>query len=219
MFLAWVKCAAPITEEHRQLPKGHIRVHVLCSGRDSNFTTIYDTTHTDFDELAVKEEIHRYFADTNDSCTAGAVESTFGPSTKHTEEGMLVSGLGEEFCYHAWDDDTDKSNYLPTASNKLGHGESPNETLGFSTDMSRFKRFGCPGTVQVAHMKLYVRDDGSVTKTPPQSRIGHGRGGKVSRIKSLPCFHLPTRVTGCATLVVGWFTARPWTMKTLEDKV
>ena len=70
--------------------------------------------------------------------------------------------------------------------------ESPNATLGFSTDMSRFQRFGCPGTVQVAHIKLYVRDDVSVSKTPPQSRIGHGRGGKVSRIKGLPSFYLRT---------------------------
>ena len=105
---------------------------------------------------------------------------------------MLVSGLKEELCYHAWADDTDKSNYLPTNSNRLGQGEPPNATLGFSTDMSRFQRFGCPGTVQVAHMKLYVRDDGSVSKIPPQSRIGQGRGGKVSRIKSLPCFYLRT---------------------------
>ena len=192
MFLAWVKCVAPIIEKHRQLPKGHIRVRVLCSDRDSNFTTIYGATRTEFDELAVKEEIHRYFADTDDSCTAGAVESTFGTSTRHTEESMLVSGLKEELCYHAWVDDTDKSNYLPTTSNRLGQGEPPNATLGFSTDMSRFQRFGCPGTVQVAHMKLYVRDDGSVSKTPPQSRIGQGRGGKVSRIKSLPCFYLRT---------------------------
>ena len=123
MFLAWVKCVAPIIEKHRQLPKGHIRVRVLCSDRDSNFTTIYGATRTEFDELAVKEEIHRYFVDTDDSCMAGAVESTFGTSTRHTEESMLVSGLKEERCYHAWVDDTDKSNYLPTTSNKLGQGE------------------------------------------------------------------------------------------------
>jgi hypothetical protein len=40
MYLAWVRAIAPIVEQHRGLPPGHIAVRVLASDRDSNFTTI-----------------------------------------------------------------------------------------------------------------------------------------------------------------------------------
>ena len=192
MFIAWIRCVAPIIEKHRNLPPGHIRLRVLCSDRDSNFTTIYGGVRTKFDDIAVNEAVHRYFADTKDSKTAGAVETTFGPSTQHMNENIHTSGYRERMSHHAWFDDTDKSNYVPTSANRLGNGASPNETLGFSTDISRFQRFGCPGTVNVTHLGLYVQDDGSVGRNPPTGRLGTGRGGKVSRVKSLPCFYLRT---------------------------
>ena len=192
MFLAWIRCVAPIIEKHRNLPPGYIRLRVLCSDRDSNFTTIHGGVRTKFDDIAVQEAVHRYFADTKDSKTAGAVESTFGPSTRRMNEAVHTSGYRERMSHHAWFDNTDKSNYVPTTANRLGNGEAPNATLGFSTDISRFRRFGCPGTVNVSHLGLYVQDDGSVGRTPPSGRIGIGRGGKVSRVKSLPCFYLRT---------------------------
>ena len=192
MFIAWIRCVAPIIEQHRNLPPGHIRLRVLCSDRDSNFTTIYGGVRTKFDDIAVNEAIHRYFADTKDSKTAGAVETTFGPSTHHMNKNLHTSGYRERMSHHAWFDDTDKSNYVPTSANRLGNGASPNETLGFSTDISKFQRFGCPGTVNVTHLGLYVQNDGSVGRTPPTGRLGTGRGGKVSRVKSLPCFYLRT---------------------------
>ena len=192
MFLAWIRCVAPIIEKHRNLPPGHIRLRVLCSDRDSNFTTIHGGVRTKFDDIAVQEAVHRYFADTKDSKTAGAVESTFGPSTRCMNEAIHTSGYRERMSHHAWFDNTDKSNYVPTTANRLGNGEAPNATLGFSTDISRFRRFGCPGTVNVSHLGLYVQDDGSVGRAPPSGRIGTGRGGKVSRVKSLPCFYLRT---------------------------
>ena len=46
MFLAWIRCVAPIIEKHRNLPKGHIGLRVLCSDRNFNFTTIYDCVRT-----------------------------------------------------------------------------------------------------------------------------------------------------------------------------
>ena len=136
---------------------------------------------TKFDDIAVQEAVHRYFADTKDSKTAGAVESTFGPSTRCMNEAIHTSGYRERMSHHAWFDNTDKSNYVPTTANRLGNGEAPNATLGFSTDISRFRRFGCPGTVNVSHLGLYVQDDGSVGRAPPSGRIGR------SRRQSLAC--------------------------------
>ena len=81
---------------------------------------------------------------------------------------------------------------MPTTANRLGNGEAPNDNLGFSTDISWFHRFGCPGTFNVTHLGLYVQDYGSVGRNPPTGRLGTRRGGKVSRVKSLPCFYLRT---------------------------
>ena len=80
MFLAWIRCVAPIIKTHRGLPRGHIRPRVLCSDRDSNFTTIYGGVRTKFDDNAVQEALHRYFADTEDSKTAGALSLLLAPA-------------------------------------------------------------------------------------------------------------------------------------------
>ena len=94
----------------------------------------------------------------------------------------------------------DKFNTLPSKANKLGAGEPPARTCGFSIDHSRFQRFGCLGTVNVLHKNLVARDDGSVAvaSAPPPTLSsvvgdsGQRRVGKIGRIKSLPCFFLRT---------------------------
>jgi hypothetical protein len=54
---------APIVEQHRGLPPGHIAVRVLASDRDSNFTTITGGTRREFDdEETLKNHVLRYFA-------------------------------------------------------------------------------------------------------------------------------------------------------------
>ena len=91
----------------------------------------------------------------------------------------------------------DKFNTLPSKANKLGAGEPPARTCGFSIDHSRFQRFGCLGTVNVLHKNLVARDDGSVAvaSAPPptlSSMVGDSgrrRVGKIGRIKSLPAFY------------------------------
>ena len=63
MYLAWVRAVAPIVEQHRGLPSGHIAVRVLASDRDSNFTTITGGTRREFDdEETLKNHVLRYFA-------------------------------------------------------------------------------------------------------------------------------------------------------------
>ena len=91
---------------------------------------------------------------------------------------------------YAWLDEEDKFHYRPTSANKLGHGEPPNATLGLSMNTEKFQPFGCVGTVYLKNKELYRLDDGSISRTPPKGRIGDGRGGKVSRVKNLPCFYL-----------------------------
>ena len=72
---------APIVEQHRGLPPGHIAVRVLASDRDSNFTTITGGTRREFDdEETLKSHVLRYFAE--------KVESTFGPPTQAVEYAM-----------------------------------------------------------------------------------------------------------------------------------
>ena len=51
---------APIVEQHRGLPPGHIAVRVLASDRDSNFTTITGGT---------RNHVLRYFADKGECAT------------------------------------------------------------------------------------------------------------------------------------------------------
>ena len=87
-------------------------------------------------------------------------------------------------------DDDDKFHYRPTTANRLGAGEPPNVTLGLSMCTDRFQQFGCLGTVYLKNKELYRLDDGSISRKPPPGRIGDGRGGKVSRVKNLPCFYL-----------------------------
>ena len=190
MFLAWIQCIAPIIEKHRNLPPGHIRCRVLCSDRDSNMVTIVGDRRTKFDDITVEHCIHRYFADTADSDTASAVEATFATSIKRAEKARLQSGLPERFAMWAWLDDEDKFAYRPTTANALGRGESPNATLGLSMNINKFQPFGCVGTVYLKNKGLYRHNDGSISKSPPANRIGDGQGGKVSRVKNLPCFYL-----------------------------
>ena len=71
--------------------------------------TIVGDKRTKFDEIVVNECIHRYFADTADSDTAAAVESTFGPSLKRAETARLKSGLPENLAMYAWLDEEDNS--------------------------------------------------------------------------------------------------------------
>ena len=190
MYLAWVECIAPIVEAKRQLPKGQIRVRVLCSDRDSNMTTIHGKHRTEFDQELCKKAIHRYFADVGDSNTAGAVESTFYPSARQVNEVMLSRGTPERFAHKCWADCEDKFNCCMTRSNWLGNGEPPNVTLGLDASTDKFKPFGCIGTVNVERKGLYLHPNGSVVNKPPPGRIGDGVGGKVSRIKTLPCIYL-----------------------------
>ena len=70
--------------------------------------TIVGDKRTKFDEIVVNECIHRYFADTADSDTAAAVESTFGPSLKRAETARLKAGLPENLAMYAWLDEEDK---------------------------------------------------------------------------------------------------------------
>ena len=190
MYLAWVECIAPIVEAKRKLPKGQIRVRVLCSDRDSNMTTIHGKHRTEFDQELCERAIHRYFADVGDSNTAGAVESTFYPSCRQVNEVLLSRGIPERFGHKCWIDLEDKFNCCMTRSNWLGNGEPPNVTLGLDASTDRFQPFGCIGTVNVDRKGLYLHPDGSVLSKPPPGRIGEGIGGKVSRIKTLPCIYL-----------------------------
>ena len=160
MYLAWVRAVAPIVEQHRGLPPGHIAVRVLASDRDSNFTTITGGTRGEFDEETLKNQVLRYFADKGESMTCGAVESTFGPSTQAVEYAMQDSGMPRKVALHAWVDAEDKFNTLPSKANKLGAGEAPARTCGFSIDYNRFQRFGCLGTATVLPKNLVARDDG-----------------------------------------------------------
>ena len=130
--------------------------------------------------------------------SSGAVVSTFGPSTQAVEYAMQDSGMPRKLALHAWVDAEDKFNTLPSKANKLGAGEAPARTCGFSIDHNRFQRFGCLGTVNVLHKNLVARDDGSVavasapppTLAPVVGDLGQRRVGKIGRIKSLPCFYL-----------------------------
>ena len=126
------------------------------------------------------------------------MESTFGPSTQAVEYAMQDSGMPRKVALHACVDAEDKFNTLPSKANKLGSGEAPARTCGFSIDHNRFQRFGCLGTVNVLHKNLVARDDGSVAvaSAPPPTlssvvgALGQRRVGKIGRIKSLPCFFL-----------------------------
>ena len=60
--------------------------------------------------------------------TCGAVESTFGPSTRAVEYAMQDSGMPRKVALHAWVDAEDKFNTLPSKANKLGSGEAPART-------------------------------------------------------------------------------------------
>ena len=151
MFQAWVLAVAPIIEAHRNLPKGYIRCRVLASDRDSNFTTISGATRNAFDEAALRAEVLRYFADKSNSVTCGAVESSFGPSARGMEQALLSSGMPDKHALHAWIDHEDKHNTLPSSANKLGGGEAPAATCGFEIDHTRYKPFGCVGTVNVLY--------------------------------------------------------------------
>ena len=124
--------------------------------------TIVGDKRTKFDEIVVNECMHRYFADTADSDTAAAVESTFGPSLKRAETARLKSGLPENLAMYAWLDEEDKFHYRPSSANKLGHGEPPNATLGLSMNTEKFQPFGCVGTVYLKNKELYRLDDGSL---------------------------------------------------------
>jgi hypothetical protein len=64
---------------------------------------------------------------------------------------------------YAWMDAEDKFNVLPTTANRLGDGESPSETCGFNTNVDRFQRFGCIGTLNVQNKNLVANQDGSVS--------------------------------------------------------
>jgi hypothetical protein len=193
MFLAWVRAVAPIIEQKRSLPTGHIAVRVLASDRDSNFTTITGATRTQFDEEALSNQVLRYFADKGDSATCGAVESTFGPSARAVAQALLRSGMPHRFSLYAWMDAEDKFNVLPSTANRLGGGAPPSETCGFATDVSRFQRFGCVGNLNVSHKNLVANQDGTVSvakgsKEESDSRVK--RHGKLGIVKSLPCFYL-----------------------------
>ena len=103
---------------------------------------------------------------------------------------MLSRGTPERFAHKCWADCEDKFNCCMTRSNWLGNGEPPNVTLGLDASTDKFKPFGCIGTVNVERKGLYLHPNGSVVNKPPPGRIGDGVGGKVSRIKTLPCIYL-----------------------------
>ena len=190
MFQAWVLAMAPIIEAHRDLPKGYIRCRILASDRDSNFTSISGATRNAFDEAALRAEVLRYFADKSDSITCGAVESSFGPSARGMEQALLRWGMPDKHALHAWVDHEDKHNTLPSSANKLGNGEAPAATCGFEIDHSKFKPFGCVGTVNVLYKNLVADNDGNISVAKDIGSTGEGavqRRGKIRRVRSLPC--------------------------------
>ena len=152
--------------------------------------------------------------------SSGAVVSTFGPSTQAVEYAMQDSGMPWKESLYAWVDAEDKFNTLSSKASKLGAGEPPARTCGFSIDHSRFRRFGCFGTVNVFDKNLVARDDGSVAvaSAPPPTvssvvgDSGQRRVGKIRRIKSLPALYYCVLQRHRIRRAVG-LRACPWQRK------
>jgi hypothetical protein len=72
----------------------------------------------------------------------------------------------------------------------LGGGEAPAATCGFEIDHTRFKPFGCVGTVNVLYYKNLVADsDGNISVAKDKGSTSEGavqRRGKIRRVRSLP---------------------------------
>ena len=98
--------------------------------------------------------------------------------------------MPDKHALHAWVDHEDKHNTLPSSANKLGNGEAPAATCGFEIDHSKFKPFGCVGTVNVLYKNLVADNDGNISVAKDIRSTGEGavqRRGKIRRVRSLPC--------------------------------